>query len=98
MKLFLKIFTISIFSLLLSIKSNAANKKGGTKPEKPVNSETPESDTTIKNNIVIFKIIPTTQSTQNNNNGDLKKAGKFVRTSTSPHSSIDDILYKKRGI
>jgi hypothetical protein len=97
MNLFFK--SLVLMSLLVaSTRVNAANKKG-TNPDKPSSGETTETDTTVKNNIMIFKIIPTTPATQTTTtSGTLKKAGKLARTSTSPHSSIDDILYKKRGI
>jgi len=94
-------FLKSIFLVLLLVVStqiSAANRKG-TNPDKPTPAETTESDTTVKNNVMIFKIIPTTPATQSTStSGDLKKAGKLARTSTSPHSSLDEILYKKRGI
>lgn len=100
MKYTLKLFLVFILAIAFNTKLSAANKKGGTNPEKPTANETTnESDTTIKNNIVIFRIISPNTTTQNNNNsGNLKKAGKLARTSTSPHTSIDDIIYKKRGI
>ena len=60
------------------------------------------NDTTInlKSNIVIFKMIPSpaTGNSTNTNGGSLKKAGKVARTSNSPHTSIENILYKKKGI
>lgn len=98
MKAFLKISLVVFISMAFSQKVAANNKKGNN-PDKPSPSET-ESDTTIKSNIVIFKIINPTATTNSssNGNGSLKKAGKLARTSTSPHSSLDEILYKKRGI
>jgi hypothetical protein len=58
------------------------------------------NDTTVnfKSNIVIFKMIPSPAGNSANTNGSLKKAGKVARTSNSPHTSIENILYKKKGI
>lgn len=91
----LKIVLSVVLLAFINAKAVAHNKKGNN-PEKPSN----ESDTTIKSNIVIFKIISPSSETQQNsgNNGSLKKAGKLARTSTSPHSAIDELIFTKRGI
>ncbi|MBN8697239.1 MAG: hypothetical protein J0L87_11980 [Bacteroidetes bacterium] len=87
---------IFIFSLFLSSVA-IANGNGGTNPDKP---ETNNSDTSVslKNNIVIFKLIPT-PSTSNGSSGSLKKAGKVARTSSKPHAIVDSsFVYRKRPI
>ena len=56
-----------------------------------------ENDSTInlKSTIVIFKMITTSPNISSG--GNLKKAGRVARTSYS-HTSIENILYKKKGI
>lgn len=63
----------------------------------------PTTDTSaeVKNNsnVAIFKIIPAPASNStNNNSGSLKKAGKVARTSYSHSTSLENIIYKKKGI
>jgi hypothetical protein len=61
----------------------------------------PVNDTAVevKSNVVIFKLISTPiASTTSNNSGSLKKAGKVARTSYSHCTSIENIIYKKKGI
>ena len=64
----------------------------------PINDTSAE----VKSNVVIFKLIPTPITNSNNSNnatsGSLKKAGKVARTSYSHSSSIENIIYKKKGI
>ncbi|HSH65994.1 MAG TPA: hypothetical protein VLB84_09395 [Bacteroidia bacterium] len=72
-----------------------------------VKSETnPTSNDTsleVKSNVVIFKLIPTpvsatTNTNTNNFSGSLKNAGKVARTSYSHSTSLENIIYKKKGI
>lgn len=89
------IFTFLLFIAAASAKATNPNEK--TNP----NSET---STEVKSNVVIFKIIPTqstsdnTSSTSNNNSGSLKKAGKVARTSYCHSNSLENFIYKKKGI
>ncbi len=50
----------------------------------------------VKNNVVVFKLIST--PTTNSNSGSLKNAGKVARTSYSHSTSLENIIYKKKGI
>lgn len=70
-----------------------------------VNHETnPTNDTSadVKSNVFIFKLIPTPVTNDNNtgnsSSGSLKSAGKVARTSYSHSTSIENIIYKKKGI
>ena len=62
----------------------------------------PTNDTVAEiknNNIAIFKLIPSpVTSYGSNNSGSLKKAGKVARTSYSHSTSLENIIYKKKGI
>lgn len=90
MKLFRYFLTIMLVTSIGYVKAYAG---GAKKPEPGAH------DTTInlKSNIVIFKMIPSPVANPNTN-GSLKKAGKVARTS-SPHTSLENILnYKKKGI
>lgn len=60
----------------------------------------PTNDTVVevKSNVVLFKLISTPVASNNNNSGSLKKAGKVARTSYSHCTSIENIIYKKKGI
>lgn len=61
----------------------------------------PTNDTSVevKSNVVLFKLISTPiASTTNTNSGSLKNAGKVARTSYSHCTSIENIIYKKKGI
>ncbi len=66
-----------------------------------IHETNPTSDTVVevKNNVVLFKLISTpVASNANTNSGSLKKAGKVARTSYSHCTSIENIIYKKKGI
>ena len=98
MKNFIKIIS---FILLVNI---AAKAKAGNKLENPIGpsneieTNTNDSTTGIKSNIIIFQIItPPAPAPANNQNGSLKNAGKVARTSYS-HTSIENILLKTKGI
>ena len=94
------VFKILFLVILFNIaaKANAGNKgvNPGVSSENSINNNN-DSAIGIKSNIVIFKIISTPSSSNNNSNGSLKKAGKVARTSYS-HSSIENILTKNKGI
>ena len=83
---------------MIGVSAKATNPTEKTNP----NSET--STTEVKSNVVIFKIIPTqstnenSTSTSSNNSGSLKKAGKVARTSYCHSKSLENIIYKKKGI
>ena len=85
------LFTIILLTSIGYVKAYAGGSKRG--PGLDAN------DTTInlKSNIVIFRMIPTPTTNSTNTNGSLKRAGKVARTSNS-HTSIESILYKKKGI
>ncbi len=91
MKNFARIFFIAFLTIAVSYAkaSSMVNKS----------NDNGNNDTTqnIKSNIVIFKMIPSPITNPTNTNGSLKKAGKVARTSYS-HTSIENILYKKKGI
>lgn len=91
MKSFRFFFTIILLTCIGYVKAYAGDKTG------PV-PETNDTTINLKSNIVIFKMIPTPTTSPTNSNGSLKKAGKVARTSNSPHTSIEYILYKKKGI
>lgn len=87
---------ISLFVICLNV---AARASAGVINPAPATESSNSHDSTIgiKSNIVIFKIVSTPVPPINNSNGSLKKAGKAARTSYS-HTSIDTILYKRKGI
>ena len=66
----------------------------GAKPEGG-NSDTVVS---IKSNIMIFKMIPNLQNTNNVATGTLKKAGKVARTSNSTSLKTPILLPPKRNL
>ncbi len=96
MKNLLKIFLLVV---LLNVAAKAtAGTNSGTDPASGTDSGVSHDSTVgIKSNIVIFKIISTPTPPVNNQSGSLKKAGKAARTSCS-HTSIDTLLYKRKGI
>ena len=73
-------------------------RAGGINPNLPKPDEN-DSTINLKSNIVLFKMITTSSPNSNSssNTGSLKKAGRVARTSYS-HTSIESILYKKKGI
>lgn len=89
------IFTFLLFMAGATAKATTPNEK--TNPGQ-------ETSTEVKSNVVIFKIIPTqstgenASSATNNNSGSLKKAGKVARTSYCHTDSLENIIYKKKGI
>ena len=90
------LFKLFFFVILINITGSlkAANK--GTDPStSEANGKNNDTTIGIKSNIVIFRMIATPAT--NNSNGSLKKAGKIARTSNT-HSSIDTILFQKKGI
>lgn len=91
---------ISLFVLLLNIAAKAnASVIETTNNAASYNFTVGTTDTSndVKSNIIIFKIIATPAAPANNTNGDLKKAGKVIRTSHS-HTSIENIANKNRGV
>ena len=92
------IFTFLLFMIGVAAKATNPNEK--TNP----NSETSTNTSEVKSNVVIFKIIPAqstnenSTSTSSNNSGSLKKAGKVARTSYCHTQSLENIIYKKKGI
>lgn len=89
-----QLFTLLFFAIGLShAKASSMLVKHETNP-------TTDTSTEVKSNVVIFKLIPTpiTNNTNTNNSGSLKKAGKVARTSYSHSTSIENIIYKKKGI
>ena len=93
------VFKIFLLVVLLNVaaKATAGNKTITNPTAVTENGNTHDSTIGIKSNIVIFKIINTPPPLINNSNESLKKAGKAARTSYS-HTSIDTILYTRRGI
>jgi hypothetical protein len=89
------LFTFLLFMLGVSAKA--------TNPNEKTNPGT-ETSTEVKSNVVIFKLIPTSTTNDNstnnttNNSGSLKKAGKVARTSYCHSTSLENIIYKKKGI
>lgn len=88
------IFTFLLFMIGVSAKATNPNEK-----TTPATEASPE----VKSNVVIFRIIPTPSSNSENStntssqsSGSLKKAGKVARTSYS--HSLENIIYKKKGI
>ncbi len=91
-------FKVSFFALLFVVTSSAsASTKGTNHGNNPPENNNDSTSTNIKSNIVIFKMISTPAVPQENSNGSLKKAGKVARTSYS-HTTIEKILYTKKGI
>lgn len=90
------LFKLFFFIILINVTGTlkAANK--GTTPVL-ADGNGKNNDTTlgIKSNIVIFRMIAAPET--NGTNGSLRKAGKVARTSNS-HSSIDAVLFQKKGI
>ncbi len=82
-----------ILFLACSFHAKASNLKTTPDPD-----TTPTSDSVgdIKSNVIIFKLISTPGATSNS--GSLKKAGKVARTSYSHSTSLENIIYKKKGI
>lgn len=86
--LFLALFAIGV-----------ANAKASSMVKCETNPTTDTSSEVKNNNVAIFKLIPApVNNTTNNNSGSLKKAGKVARTSYSHSTSIENIIYKKKGI
>ena len=89
------ILTFLLFMVGVTAKATNPNEK--TSPNQ-------ETSTEVKSNVFIFKIIPTQSTSENastpsnNNSGSLKKAGKVARTSYCHSNSLENIIYKKKGI
>jgi hypothetical protein len=92
MKKLTGIAVIFFFALGLSANAKAASMPIETNP-------TNDTTVAVKSNVVLFKLIATPiASTTTNNSGSLKNAGKVARTSYSHCTSIENIIYKKKGI
>lgn len=92
------LFKLFFFVILINVTGSlkAANK--GTDPSASEgNGKNNDTTVDIKSNIVIFRMIASPTNNSNNSNGSLKKAGKVARTSNT-HSSIETILFQKKGI
>ena len=93
------LFIIAFFAMGIS-QTKAASAMASDLETNPTNDTSAEIKS--NNNIAIFKLIPTPIASNNtnssNNSGSLKKAGKVARTSYSHSTSIENIIYKKKGI
>jgi hypothetical protein len=91
--------TIKLF-ILLFFAIGVTSAKASSMVELETNPTTDtSSEVKNNNNIAIFKIIPAPVTGSNtNNSGSLKKAGKVARTSYSHPTSLENIIYKKKGI
>ena len=97
MRNFIKI-SLLVFLLNIAAKANASNKVLNPIVGTEVSSNSNDTSTNIKSNIIIFKIISNPiPSSNTNQSGSLKKAGKVARTSYS-HTSIETLLNKNKGI
>ena len=88
-----------IFTFLLFMGVATAKATNPTEKTNPATETSPD----IKSNVVVFKIIPTQSTVENppsntNTSGSLKKAGKVARTSYCHSDSLENIIYKKKGI
>jgi hypothetical protein len=93
MKKLTGVFVIFLFAVCVTTNAKASSML--------VEHETnPANDTVVevKSNVVIFKLISTPIASSTGNSGSLKKAGKVARTSYSHCTSIENIIYKKKGI
>lgn len=89
----IKLFILAFFVI------GIANAKASTMVTCETNPTTDTSVEVKNNNVAIFKLIPApVTNCSNNNSGSLKKAGKVARTSYSHSTSIENIIYKKKGI
>jgi hypothetical protein len=91
--LFSILFLISVSSIL------AANNKSTDGGNEGSPETIADTNLNIKTNIYIFRIIntPAPATPPQNKGGSLKKAGKVARTSNY-HSSLDTIIYFRKGI
>ena len=92
------LFKLFFFVILINVTGSLKAADKGTNPA-TAEGNGRDNDTTvgIKSNIVIFRMIAAPANSNNNTNGSLKKAGKVARTSNT-HSSIDVVLFQKKGI
>jgi hypothetical protein len=99
MKKLTGIVVIFLFAVCMTTNAKASSilVKDETNPATETN---PTNDTLadVKSNVVIFKLISTSIASTTSNSGSLKKAGKVARTSYSHCTSIENIIYKKKGI
>ncbi len=93
--------TIHLFLVLFFALAITNVKASSTVKEHETNPTNNDTSTEVKtNNVSILKLIPTpiTNNSNNNSSGSLKKAGKVARISYSHSTSIENIIYKKKGI
>lgn len=96
----IKMKTIQLV-IILFFAVGISQAKASTGPIEHETNPTNDTSAEVKNNVVIFKLIPTpitSNSSNNTSSGSLKKAGKVARTSYSHSTSIENIIYKKKGI
>jgi hypothetical protein len=92
------LFKLFFFVILVNITGNlSAATNGSIPPSGEGNGKNNDTTVGINSNIVIFRMIAAPASNNTNSKGSLKKAGKVARTSNT-HSSIDVILFQKKGI
>jgi len=90
------LFKLFFFVILINVTGSLKAAGKGTNPAiAEGNGKNNDTTVGIKSNIVIFRMIAAPAS--NSSNGSLRKAGKVARTSTT-HSSIDAVLFQKKGI
>jgi hypothetical protein len=89
--------TVQLLTLAL-LMMGISQVKASSMVKCETNPTTDTSSEVKNNNVAIFKLIPAPVTNSSNNSGSLKKAGKVARTSYSHSTSIENIIYKKKGI